>query len=50
LSTRSNKYIHNIYKLPSIEPTSDIFMQRWVSPLRDHGSGLYSRATTTLGL
>ena len=38
---RGNVYIHNVYKIPSIKPTIDIFMQRLVFPLRNHGSGPY---------
>ncbi len=35
---------------PASNGQSDIFTQRWVSPLRNHGSGPYGGATITLGL
>jgi hypothetical protein len=35
---------------PALNQQSDIFMQRRVSPLRNHGSGPYGGATITLGL
>jgi hypothetical protein len=43
------EYIHNVYELPSLEPTIASCVLPPVFPQNEHGSKPFDKATTALG-